>query len=115
MPGSRNRKRPIQVKFFVDENELSLIKTKMAQIGTENTSAYLRKMAIDGYVIKLDIPQLRELTSQMSRISNSENQIAKRLNTTGNLYEADIEEIKKNQEEIYEGIRKILNSLSQLD
>ena len=67
------------------------------------------------YVIKLDIPQLRELTSQMSRISNSENQIAKRLNTTGNLYETDIEEIKKNQEEIYEGIRKILNSLSQLD
>ena len=115
MPDNRNRKRPIQVKFFVDENELSLIKTKMAQIGTENMSAYLRKMAIDGYVIKLDIPQLRELTSQMSRISNSENQIAKRLNTSGNLYETDIEEIKKNQEEIYEGIRKILNSLSQLD
>ena len=115
MPDNRNRKRPIQVKFFVDENELSLIKTKMAQIGTENMSAYLRKMAIDGYVIKLDIPQLREMTSQMSRISNSENQIAKRLNTSGNLYETDIEEIKKNQEEIYEGIRKILNSLSQLD
>ena len=115
MPDNRNRKRPIQVKFFVDENELSMIKTKMAQIGTENMSAYLRKMAIDGYVIKLDLPQLRELTSQMSRISNSENQIAKRLNTSGNLYETDIEEIKKNQEEIYEGIRKILNSLSQLD
>ena len=115
MPDNRNRKRPIQVKFFVDENELSMIKAKMAQIGTENMSAYLRKMAIDGYVIKLDIPQLRELTSQMSRISNSENQIAKRLNTSGNLYKADIDEIKRNQEEIYEGIRKILNSLSQLD
>jgi hypothetical protein len=115
MPDNRNRKRPIQVKFFVDENELGMIKAKMAQIGTENMSAYLRKMAIDGYVIKLDIPQLRELTSQMSRISSSENQIAKRLNTSGNLYETDIEEIKKNQEEIYEGIRKILNSLSQLD
>ena len=115
MADNRKRKRPIQVKFFVDENELGMIKTKMAQIGTENMSAYLRKMAIDGYVIKLDIPQLRELTSQMSRISNSENQIAKRLSTTGNLYEADIEEIKRNQEEIYEGIRKILNSLSQLD
>ena len=115
MADNRKRKRPIQVKFFVDENELSLIKAKMAQIGTENMSAYLRKMAIDGYVIKLDIPQLRELTSQMSRISSNENQIAKRLNTTGNLYEADIEEIKKNQGEIYEGIRNILNSLSQLD
>lgn len=50
----------------------------------------------------------------MKRISNSENQIAKQLNTTGNIYEADIEEIKKNQEEIYEGIKEILLSLSHL-
>ena len=48
MPDNRNRKRPIQVKFFVDERELSLIKARMAQHGIENMSAYLRKMAIDG-------------------------------------------------------------------
>lgn len=58
-------------------------------------------MAIDGYVVNLDIPELRELTSKMKRISNSENQIAKQLNITGNIYEADIEEIKKNQERHY--------------
>ena len=108
------RQRPIQVKFFVDEKELDLIKQKMAQMGTDNMSAYLRKMAIDGYVVNLDMPELRELTFKMKRISNSENQIAKQLNTTGNIYEADIEEIKKNQEEIYEGIKKILLSLSHL-
>lgn len=89
------RQRPIQVKFFVDEKELDLIKQKMAQMGTENMSAYLRKMAIDGYVVNLDMPELRQLTSKMKRISNSENQIAKQLNTTGNIYEADIEEIKR--------------------
>ena len=94
------RQRPIQVKFFVDEKELDLIKQKMAQMGADNMSAYLRKMAIDGYVVNLDMPELRELTSKMKRISNSENQIAKQLNTSGNIYEADIEEIKKNQEEI---------------
>lgn len=118
MSGKRNppnRQRPIQVKFFVDEKELDLIKQKMAQTGTENMSAYLRKMAIDGYVVNLDIPELRELTSKMKRISNSENQIAKQLNTSGNIYEADIEEIKKNQEEIYEDIRKILTSLSKIE
>ena len=71
MPDNRNRKRPIQVKFFVDEKELDLIKQKMAQMGTENMSAYLRKMAIDGYVVNLDMPELRELTSKMKRISNS--------------------------------------------
>ncbi len=48
MPDNRSRKRPIQVKFFVDERELSLIKARMAQLGIENMSAYLRKMAIDG-------------------------------------------------------------------
>ena len=53
------RQRPIQVKFFVDEKELDLIKQKMAQMGTENMSAYLRKMAIDGYVVNLDMPELR--------------------------------------------------------
>ena len=113
MPDNRNRKRPIQVKFFVDEKELSLIKARMAQLGIENMSAYLRKMAIDGYVVKLDMPELRELTLRMKSISTSENQIAKRVNSTGNIYETDIEEIKKNQEEIYEGIRKILTSLSE--
>ena len=87
----------------------------MAQFGTENMSAYIRKMVIDGYVVKLELPELRELTSKMKRISNSENQIAKRLNETGNIYEADIEEIKKNQEEIYEGIRQILSSLSKIE
>ena len=51
----------------------------------------------------------------MKNISNSENQIAKRVNATGNIYETDIEEIKKNQEEIYEGIRKILASLSKIE
>lgn len=95
MPDNRNRKRPIQVKFFVDEKELGMIKTKMAQAGIENMSAYIRKMVIDGYVVKLDLPELRDLTLKMKSISNSENQIAKRVNSTGNIYEADIEEIKK--------------------
>lgn len=108
------RQRPIQVKFFVDEKELDLIKQKMAQMGTDNMSAYLRKMAIDGYVVNLDMPELRELTFKMKRISNSENQIAKQLNTTGNIYETDIEEIKKNQEEIYEGIKKFCSLPSKV-
>lgn len=68
---------------------------KLAQLSTENMSAYLRKMAIDGYAAKLDMPELRERISRIKRISSSENQIAKRLNATGNIYEMDIEEIKK--------------------
>lgn len=100
MPDNRNRKRPKQIKFFVNDKEYELIKQKMAQLGTENMSAYLRKMAIDGYAANLDMPELRELTFKMKRISNRENRITKRFNDTGSIYEADIQEIKKNQEEI---------------
>ena len=57
------RQRPIQVKFFVDERELGLIKANMAQLGIENMSAYLRKMAIDGYEKKPDMPEHREPTN----------------------------------------------------
>lgn len=57
MPDNRNRKRPIQV---VDEKELSLIKVRMAQLGIENMSAYLRQVAIDGYEEKPDMPEHRE-------------------------------------------------------
>ena len=54
------RQRPIQVKFFVDEKELGLIKARMAQLGIENMSAYLRQVAIDGYGKKPDMPEHRE-------------------------------------------------------
>lgn len=57
MPDNRNRKRPIQVKFFVDEKELGLIKARMAQFGIENMSAYLRQVTIDGYEEKTDFPE----------------------------------------------------------
>ena len=60
MPNKADRKRPIQVKFFVDERELGLIKARMAQLGIETMSAYLRKMAIDGYEKKPDMPEHRE-------------------------------------------------------
>lgn len=73
-----------------------MTKQKMAHMVTENMKAYIRKMVIDGYILNLDKPELRELTFKMKRISNSEKQIAKRLIETGNTYEADIEEIKKN-------------------
>ncbi len=56
MPDNRNRLRPKQIKFFVNDKEYELIRTKMAQMGTDNMSAYIRKMVIDGYVVNLDTP-----------------------------------------------------------
>lgn len=115
MPDKRNRQRPTQLHFYVTDDELDLIKQKMALYGTENMSAYLRKLAIDGYVLKLDLPELKELISLMRRISNNENQIAKKLNATDRIYDTELEEIKKNQAEIWDGINKIIESLALLD
>ena len=64
------RKRDIQLKFRVTPQEREMIETKMAQFGTTNMAAYLRKMAIDGYVVKLDLPELRELVSLLRYSSN---------------------------------------------
>ena len=72
------RKRDIQLKFRVTPQEREMIETKMAQFGTTNMAAYLRKMAIDGYVVKLDLPELRELVSLLRYSSNNLNQLTRR-------------------------------------
>ncbi|NLT39920.1 MAG: MobC family plasmid mobilization relaxosome protein [Clostridiales bacterium] len=115
MPDKKNRQRPTQLHFYVNDKELDLIKQKMTLYGTENMSAYLRKPAIDGYVLKLELPELRELVSLMRRISNSENQIAKKLNASDKIYDTELDEINKNQEAILQGLNQIITSLAKLD
>ena len=77
------RKRDVPVLFWVSAEELELIHQKMQQYGTENLSAYLRKMALDGYVVKLELPELKELVSLMRRSSNNLNQLTRKVHETG--------------------------------
>ena len=84
------RKRDIQLKVRVTPEERAMIETKMAQLGTTNMGAYLRKMAIDGYVVKLDLPELRELVSLLRYSSNNLNQLTRRVHETGRVYAADM-------------------------
>ena len=79
-----------------------------------NREAYLRKMAMDGYILRLDLPELKETISLMQRMSNNINQIAKRLNGTGRLYETDIQEIIQNQERLWSDVRDILSRLAKI-
>ena len=106
------RKRDVPVLFWVSAKEMELIQEKMAQYGTKNLSAYLRKMAIDGYVVTL--PELKELRSLMRYSSNNLNQLTRRVHETGRIYDADLEEISKRQEQIWEGLSKILTQLAKL-
>lgn len=108
------RKRDVPVLFWVSAEELEMIHQKMAQIGTENLSAYLRKMALDGYIIQLNLPELKELVSLLRRSSNNLNQLTRRVHETGRVYDADLEDLSQRQEQLREGVQAILTQLSKL-
>ena len=110
-----NRNRPIQVKFRVTPEERKMIDRRMEQAGTNNMAAYLRKMAIDGYVVKLDLPERRDLISLLRRTSNNFNQIARRVNSTDRIYADDITEMKNLLEQIWEADNRILEKLAAID
>ena len=95
------RKRMVQIKFRVTEEERALIEEKMKQIPTQNMAAYLRKMAIDGYIIQVDHTDIKAMTAEIQKIGVNVNQIARRINATGSVYEQDIEEIKGVLNEIW--------------
>ena len=105
-----NRKRNIQMKFWVTEEEKRLIDEKMSQFPTKRYGAYLRKMAIDGYIIQVDTTDIKEMTKALGAIGRNINQIAKRVNAGGPTYQADMEEIRERLEQIWQLQRRILLS-----
>ena len=109
-----NRKRDIQLKFRVTPEERALIEQNMARLGTVNMAAYLRKISIDGYVVKLNLPELREMVSLLRRTSNNVNQLAKRMNETGRVYAADMDDILQNQERLWQAASDILTRLAAI-
>ena len=105
-----NRKRNIQAKFHVTAEEKELMEQKMAQLQTKRIGAYLRKIAIDGYVIYVDTRDIKEMNKLLSAIGRNINQIAKRVNAGGPIYQADMEEIRERLDQIWQLQRRILLS-----
>lgn len=108
------RQRKVQLKFRVTEDERKLIEKKMEQLGTQNMAAYLRKMAIDGYVVKLDLPELRKLVSLLRYSSNNLNQLTRRVHENARIYETDLKDIQQSYDRIWKTVNEILNSLSKI-
>ena len=107
-----NRVRKIQLNFRVTEQERRLIEERMQELGTTNREAYLRKIAIDGMIVKLEVQELKEIVSLMRRTSNNVNQIARRLNETGRIYEADITDVHNWQEQLWDMLNSLITKLS---
>lgn len=98
----------MQIIIRVTEEERALIEEKMQQIPTLNLSAYARKMLIDGYIITLDLQEVKGHTAQLQKIGVNVNQIAKRINETGRIYADDMDEIKRVMEEVWRLERRLL-------
>ena len=102
------RKRTVQIKFRVTEEERALIEQKMKLVPTRNMEAYLRKMAIDGYIIQIDHADIKAMTAEIQKIGVNINQITRRVNATGSVNQEDIEEIKGVLAEIWRFLKLYL-------
>lgn len=111
---SVNEKRNVQLHILASDKEVSLIKERMSLIGVSNLSAYLRKVAIDGYIINLDLKEVRELIRLLRICSNNLNQYTRKANETGSVYAADIEDLRLRLDKVWDATEKMLSSLSDL-
>lgn len=114
-PGNlANRKRNIEVRFRVTPEELEMIRQKQAQMGATTLSAYLRKITIDGHVINLDIPELKEMVSLLRYSSNNLNQLTRRAHETGRVYDSDLEDMNRKFDRLWQYADQILRAVSKL-
>ena len=107
-------KKDITIKVRLSPDELKMIQEKMEQFGTDNMSAFIRKMAVDGYVVKLEIPELKEILSLLRYSSNNLNQLTKRVHETGRIYDTDLEDIHRSQDRIWTAVEKVVATLAKL-
>ena len=103
-----------RIRVWIRKEDRELIEKKMGEAGISNLSDYIRKMAIDGYVIRLDLSDVKEVSRLLRINANNINQIAKRANETGCIYQADIKTVQKQQEEIWGLMKTVLQRLSSI-
>jgi hypothetical protein len=108
------RSRNIRVSVRFSEEEHKLLKEKMSLVNVTNQEAYIRKMVLDGIVVKLDMPEIKQMLSLLRYTSNNINQIAKHLNESGRFYKSDIVDVKEKQTQIWELASDILLKLSDI-
>ena len=107
-------KRDETIILRLSKTEKNRIYEKMLSMGIRSLSAYIRKMALDGYCLNLDLPQLRRMSYLLQNCSNNLNQVAKRANECGKVYAADMEDLQQRLDELTDIGRKILARLAEL-
>lgn len=110
----KKRRRPVHLHVMVSEEELALIRERMAEAGVRNLGAYVRKMALNGYVLHVDLSPVRELVSLQRRCSNNLNQVAVTANTYGGIYPDDIRTLQKDYADLWGPLSELLKKLSEI-
>jgi len=103
-----NRKRTNPVQFYLDDDEQYILDEKFRVSGMKSKSAFLRKLILYGYVYDVDYSYLRNYNTELGQISSSLIQIAKRLNSTGNIYKEDMDEVKELMNEVWRTQKSML-------
>ena len=107
-------KRDETIILRLSKTEKNRIYEKMLSIGIRSLSAYIRKMALDGYCLYLDLPQLRRMAYLLQMCSNNLNQYAKVDNENGRVYAADMEDLRARLDELISIGKQILSRLAEL-
>ena len=110
----KKRRRPIHLHVMVSEEELALLQERMAEAGVRNMGAFVRKMALNGYVLHVDLSDVRELVSLQRRCANNLNQVAIQANTYGGIYPEEITALQRDYEKLWGEVSKVLRELSEL-
>ena len=110
---TEQEKRPIRYTFRLSEAEDAIIQKKMKAFGIRNMSTLFRAMVLNGYLLKLDLPEIRELLRLMKNLTNNVNQMAKRLNERGSVYETEMDDILRRLDDVWNVLNRILSRLEQ--
>ena len=110
---TKKRRRPIHLHVMVSEEELALIRERMDEAGITNAGAYVRKMALNGYILHVDLSPIKELVSLQRRCANNLNQVAIHANTYG-VYPEEIKALQKDYAELWGPLSDLLKKLAQL-
>ena len=98
----------------MSEQDAELVRERMAELGITNLSAYLRKMAVDGYIIHLDMSDIQEMIRLLRICSNNLNQYARRANETGSVYSADVDDLRTRLDSLWDGMDKLLRGFANI-
>ena len=103
-----------EIHVRLKQSDIDKIRRRMDEAGVRNMSAYMRKMAIDGFIVNLDLSDVKELVRLLRYCSNNINQYAKKANESGDVYKADIDDIKRRQERLWNMANGIMERLAAI-